>query len=304
MRFREIIVPAVLSDIHYNGWNFIINQIKEDIIDINSNTVLDSFADSCFWNKKHKASIGCNWVGVVHSVAEDSEGLHNQTISNFVNHPWFVSNKNTCIKLVTLSKYTANILQNLVDIPVQNIYHPKTCDNVLFNIMKYLEYPVLIHSGLHSRNIVKFAQFKTSINKRLYFGNHQWTKLYINKSLSNISHNIEMHNNFMDNSSYINLLTSSIGFAYYNDVGASNGLLEHIMSNTPIVVNKHPAVIEYIGEQYPLFYENILNNPDGYLLNQKCIAECSEYLKERSKLDIFSIKNFKKDILDMQAHEN
>jgi hypothetical protein len=103
----------------------------------------------------------------------------------------------------------------------------------------------------------------------------------------------------MDNTSYINLLTSSIGFVYYDDVGASNGLLEHIMSHTPIVVNKHPAVIEYIGENYPLFYEDIVDNPDYYLLNQNFIAECSSYLKERSKLDIFNVEKFKKDILDM-----
>lgn len=299
MKFKDIIVPGILSNIHYNGWSFIINQIKEDIIDTGSHVILDSFADSCFWNKKQKASIESNWIGIVHSVAKDSEGLHNQTLFNFVNHPWFVSNKNKCIKLITLSKYTSDILQNIVDIPVQNIYHPKTCDGILFNSTKYFEYPMLIHAGLHSRNIVKFANFITDIKKRLYFGKNQWSKLYVDKSLSNISHTIEIVNDFIDNSNYINLLTSSIGFAYYSDVGASNGLLEHIMSHTPIVVNKHPAVIEYIGNDYPLFYEDIIDNADSFLLDQEYIEKCSSYLAERSRLDIFSIEKFKKDILDM-----
>jgi hypothetical protein len=64
------------------------------------------------------------------------------------------------------------------------------------------------------------------------------------------------------------------------------------MSHTPLIVNKLPAIVEYIGEDYPMFYENIEHDPDKYLLSKSFLGEVSSYLKERSTLDMFKIENF------------
>jgi len=52
-----------------------------------------------------------------------------------------------------------------------------------------------------------------------------------------------------------------------------------------------------IGEEYPMFYENIKDTPDKYLLNESFITKTHHYLIERSKLDIFTIDKFKNDII-------
>jgi hypothetical protein len=179
---------------------------------------------------------------------------------------------------------------------VANIYHPKFCGKYFFNIDSYFNNPQLNQSGFHSRNFLKFAEFDTQIDKIMYV-DKEWNNKYLNQYLSSVSHNINIKNCFLNNMDYIHNLVSSIGFGYYNDVGASNCLLEHIVTNTPIIVNKHPAIVEYIGEEYPLFYEDIKYSPDKYLLDKKYITKCAHYLKERSKLDIFSIDKFKQDLL-------
>lgn len=244
-----------------------------------------------------KEDINSDWIGIVHSVASDPDKLHHQTLDNFVRHPWFLQNKNKCIKLLTLCKYTADLLRSLIDIPIDNIYHPKTCETS-FNIEKYLENPIISQAGYHSRNIEKFIDLNTKIKKKICV-DKEWNKNYINKCLYNKSHNVEINNIFLSNTEYISDLVCGIGFAYYSDVAASNSLLEYIVSHTPLIVNKHPAVVEYIGKDYPLFYENIEYDPDLYLLDKKYIAECSYYLKDRSKLNIFSIDKFKQDILTL-----
>jgi len=296
MKFNKIIIPYSLYGAHYNGWEFIVNSIKNDIVDTNSDIVLDSFADSCFW-ENNKPNIDSRWVGIVHAVASDPDRTHHQTLHNFVQHSWFINNKDKCIKLLTLSKYTADILQNLVDIPVSHTYHPKTCETS-FNIQKYFADPVLNQAGFHGRNIEKFADLNTKIKKKIY-ADKEWDKNYINKYLSNKSHNIEIKNVFLNNTDYIFNLVCGIGFVYYGDVAASNSLLEYIVSHTPIIINKLPAVVEYIGKDYPLFYEDIKHDPDHYLLDEKYIADCSNYLKERSTLDIFNIEKFKQDIISL-----
>jgi hypothetical protein len=293
MKFNTVLTPIGLEDVHYYGWFFIMNSIKNDIVDTNSDITLDSFSDSFFWESKK--SIRSNWVGIVHAVATDSDNLHHQTLHKYVRHPWFLLNKTRCLKLITLSKYTADILRSLTDIPVTHLYHPKSCE-AFFNIDSYFNNPQLNQSGFHSRNFLKFAEFDTQIDKIMYV-DKEWNNKYLNQYLSSVSHNINIKNCFLNNMDYIHNLVSSIGFGYYNDVGASNCLLEHIVTNTPIIVNKHPAIVEYIGEEYPLFYEDIKHSPDKYLLDKKYITKCAHYLKERSKLDIFSIDKFKQDLL-------
>lgn len=297
MKFNKILSPGELIDIHYYGWSFIIESIKKDIIDENSNIVLDSFADSCFWQVPPKSDIVFDWIGIVHCAASDPDNLHHQTLTNFVNHKWFLKNKTRCLGLITLCKYSADILRTLTNIPVTHMYHSKFCD-VFFDIESYFNNPQINQSGFHSRNFLKFAEFDTQINKIMYV-NKEWNNNYINKYLSSISHNINIKNCFLNNSDYIQNLVSGVGFAYHSDVAASNSLLEHIVSYTPIVVNKHPAIVEYIGEEYPLFYEDIKHDPDRYLLDKKYIMQCSDYLKQRSKLDMFSIEKFKQDLLSI-----
>lgn len=296
MKFNKIIIPGPLYGLHYNGWEFIMNSLRNYIVDINSDIILDSFADSCFWEST-KPNIDLSWVGIVHAVATDPDKLHHHNIHNFVQNSWFLQNKNKCVKLLTLCKYTADILQNLVDIPVAYTYHPKTCETS-FNIQKYFTNPVLNQAGFHTRNIKKFAELNTKIKKQIY-ADKEWNKNVINKYLYNKSHNIEINSIFLNDKDYIANLVCGIGFAYYSDVAASNSLLEYIATNTPIITNKLPAVVEYIGKDYPLFYEDIQHDPDYYLLDEKYIAGCSNYLKERSTLDMFTIDKFKQDLLNL-----
>jgi hypothetical protein len=41
------------------------------------------------------------------------------------------------------------------------------------------------------------------------------------------------------------------------DATSNNAIVECIIRNTPIIVNKLPGVVDYLGENYPLYF-NIL----------------------------------------------
>lgn len=61
----------------------------------------------------------------------------------------------------------------------------------------------------------------------------------------------------VDNDEYDSLLNSSVIFLHLIDAAAVNTLIECIVRNTPIIINKLPAVVEYLGPDYPLYYEDI-----------------------------------------------
>jgi hypothetical protein len=92
---------------------------------------------------------------------------------------------------------------------------------------------------------------------------------------------------------YDNILSCNIVFIDLFDAAANNAVLECIIRNTPIIINKLEAVVEYLGNDYPLYFTN-LNEING-LLNIENITKAHEYLKKMDKTDI-TMDYFIKDI--------
>ncbi len=61
---------------------------------------------------------------------------------------------------------------------------------------------------------------------------------------------------YLENNDYDLLLTKNIVFIDLVDASACNTLMECIVRNTPIIVNKIAPVVEILGEDYPLYYDN------------------------------------------------
>jgi hypothetical protein len=98
----------------------------------------------------------------------------------------------------------------------------------------------------------------------------------------------------VDNNKYDEILSKYVVFIKLFDASAVNTLIECIVRNTPIIINKLPAVVEYLGENYPLYYNNIEEVPN--LLQIKFfktnnIYKAYRYLKEMNK-DFLKIETF------------
>lgn len=102
----------------------------------------------------------------------------------------------------------------------------------------------------------------------------------------------------LDNNEYDRLLTENIVFINLVDASAVNTIIECIVRNTPIIVNNHPAVVELLGQNYPLYYTNSQNyfemNKQVYdlLSNTNNIKKAYQYLTNLEK-HRFNINNFK-----------
>ena len=73
--------------------------------------------------------------------------------------------------------------------------------------------------------------------------------------------------NKLSNQEYDNLLTENIVFINLIDASAVNTLIECMVRNTPIIINRHPVVVELLGENYPLYYDN-----DNYYEDRKSVV--------------------------------
>lgn len=87
---------------------------------------------------------------------------------------------------------------------------------------------------------------------------------------------------YLDNEKYDELLSRNIVFINLIDASAVNTVVECVMRNTPILVNPIPAVVEFIGEDYPLYY-NSLYEASKILEDKDIIFKGYEYLKNKDK---------------------
>lgn len=82
----------------------------------------------------------------------------------------------------------------------------------------------------------------------------------------------------LDNEAYDELLAENIAFALLYDAGANNLVVECIARATPLLINPLPAVVEYLGEAYPLYVQD----PDqaaAKALDLELVWQAHVYLK-------------------------
>ena len=116
------------------------------------------------------------------------------------------------------------------------------------------------------------------INDDTQITNNWYKHFYLDMNYIISTMNVIDH---IDNNSYDELLSCNVVFVNLVDASAVNTLVECIVRNTPIIVNKIPAVVELLGNNYPLYYNDII---DVYkLINEKSITNAYKYLTHLNK---------------------
>lgn len=214
--------------------------------------------------------------------------------------------------LYTLSKSHKEYLFNKVPAykhKLLSVFHPIkiTGDEKVFDFNLFTQNRHIIHIGWQLRNFKKFRDlklpqdfFKTILIKTGF--EQEWDNMPHNYELDNkhkeyITILKELHNN-----DYEKIFVNSCVFIYLEDCVVTNTVLECIKFNTPIIINKLPSIVEYLGEDYPLYYENDADlanlKNSNYLLS--CIKKAAEYLQHMDKSHVSEKTFFTKIKYDVQ----
>lgn len=280
-------------------WNTAIQALKN--INSNADTVFFDFIDRDFgWEYHNNTNIlikNQKWFGVVHHpyiLPKHLYGSSKITIDSTVN-----KYLPTCEYLITLSKdlrrkllYNKYIKKNKTDII--NIKHPTNIfDNLLeFNYDKFIkeELKLLISLGGAFRKLNSID--KININNKQYkklwmFGSNKtyYNNLQIECQIEkyNISGNTHVSQE-MDYNTYNNILSQNIAFNDFIGTSANNSVLDCIARNTPIIIKKLASVVEYLGEEYPLYFNELYEV--NKLLDNSRIKDAYMYLKNMNKKDL------------------
>ena len=106
---------------------------------------------------------------------------------------------------------------------------------------------------------------------------------------------------YLPNDEYDELLKSSILFLCMYDTSANNAVIECINGCIPFVAYRHPAIEEYVGNEYPL----LLTKQEINCLTKSQLVELAilshKYLQEKRINLLYSIDEFRSDIIKLSG---
>jgi GR25 family glycosyltransferase involved in LPS biosynthesis len=230
-------------------------------------------------------------------------GQSSQTIHNIFNYDFLTNFKTVFCLSEHLSnniRQDRNIRQQQVNI--ETILHPSNMfDGVLeFNFDNFLDNndKHLISLGgafrkLNSIDKINLIDFK----KGWLIGNSQYYLRNMKIECEEENYTISNETFFykeLEFKDYNRLLSNNLVFLHFIDSSASNSILECIARATPMFVNRNPAVVEYLGKDYPLYFDDL--NFCETVINKKLynlIYDAHLYLKQLPKFKFNFFSSFR-----------
>lgn len=222
--------------------------------------LFDCMVESTFgWNPTPPIAlpIAEPWIGIAHLPQAMPRGyfdhVHPQV---YFSQPKFLDSLPTCRGLFAMSEYHAAWLRQF-GAPVEVLLHPTSFDVPAFSFGRLRASPgrPLVHIGWWLRRFESFHTVRAvgyqKMIPSLPFGDaHQ--------QLSRIPWDADVKMlGYITHDEYDDLLTRAVVFVDLMDCSANNVVLDCIARGTPLVINRHPAAAEYLGTDYPLFYNSI-----------------------------------------------
>jgi hypothetical protein len=242
---------------HRGGWRHVVELIYEHLHAPDGIRFVSAIEDELFVKGQHyDGPLTEPWVGFIHQMPR--QYLNFPDLERLIRMDDWKKSMAHCRGLWTLTDYQKNfLLDNDVPVPVAKVYYPMDAEVEQFSFDKFLRNPRrrLLFIGEFLRRYQPFFDLhapgfeKTLLRSGDVDINVLKQKVVENDSVSSL-HSV-------DDATYDRLLAENIVFLNLFDAGAVTTVIECVVRGTPILVNKVGGVSEYLGEDYPLYYETL-----------------------------------------------
>ena len=271
----------------HKNWSVIEDYLQTKFNDVYPELMLITFCDLYFI--KNSDIVDQPWVGIVHDPPETELVYRDR---NLLKRQNFKQSLEWCCGLFCMSKDLVKWIMTELNPSffVKFIYHPiykkpnltwepHQFNGKIFQIGNWLRrtYSIYLISTSFQKIILPF-------NSRLQDELNFWCRrdsIKINdKEITKMDK--------LSNDQYYEVFTNSVVFLNLFASTVNNVILECIHFNTPIIVNRLPAIEEYLGVNYPLFYDKL---EEINLFTLDSFITAHDYLKKLNKsrfnIDIF-----------------
>lgn len=284
---------------HRSGWGYCMSKLRH--LHSKHGLYLDDFMDKSFgWNVhnlyKGETSVPYkrDWVGFLHNPpkVEHWFDASNKPESLF-KREIFLESLPYCKCMISLSKYHADWVRSKLDVPVISLKHPTEIPLKKWSINNFLKQKrkKVVQIGYWLRKMDSIYRLKCdSRMEKIWLPSDEAVALYNFESYTKTRVNRKQEKYIessvkiqrLSNEDFDDLLSNCIVFLNLDDASANNAIIESVARNTPVLINRHPAVEEYLGKDYPLYF-NDLNHASNLLYDYDRIYETHNYFKSMDK---------------------
>jgi hypothetical protein len=289
---------------HRGGWKSVLHKlIEKQFFSENSNNSFLDILEGEFSQSKNKI-FNDKWIGITHltpNIPEfmfyENDFMQCEKYENLFFNDYFLRSLDNCRGLITLSPYLTQYLNNEFEkiqkhIRITTLKHPVVQENILpFSFEKFKENSNkrLIQIGQQYRKMtsIYIVNIPDNYKKMWLTGTKIFSakldylvdveKKYMNINISSEEHQSVFRYYTETYEEYDEYLSQNIVFIDLFNAAANNTVLECIVRKTPLIINKIPGVVDYLGENYPLYFSNL--DEVSSLLDEEKLLEAHEYLK-------------------------
>ena len=297
---------------HRSGWQYAIESLKPLLKSggvVSGGVVLDSFVESTFgWNLVELQNAGVlpyrgDWVGFVHNppgipvwheYSTAPQSLFSQAI-------WQQSLA-TCRGLYTFSRTMQQWLIERLPVPVEALIHPTELPSRTFDLTSFRAQhkPRIVQVGAWLRRINSLPLLPvTKLQKSCLIprsdGDDYLAQLIAREQANEPSlreadwSSVELLP-YLGPAGFDELLSGSIVFLDLYDTVVNNTVIECIVRGVPLVCNRLPAIVELLGDDYPLFFSTLIEAA-AKAEDMNLVAQAATHMASLPK-EIFSGAHF------------
>jgi hypothetical protein len=289
---------------HRAGWNLALSTLRP--LTHPNGVLLDSMIENTYgWGfARYRDYLPMRepWIGIAHNPPHIPPGyfddVHPQAL---LRRPRFQESLASCLGLFALSEYHARWLRAETGKRVEVLHHPVAFDVPAFSPEALLgSFPrPLLHVGWWLRRFQSFS--------RLEAGGYAKTVLRLQDRnaracIAQVSWADDV--DFVDwlpHGEYDALLARGVVFVDLIDCSANNVVVDCIARATPLLINRHPALEEYLGPDYPLFYDD-LEQAAQLLHDDEALIAASRHMQMERIRGPLSPDNFRQSLRASQIY--
>ncbi|MBL1203435.1 MAG: tetratricopeptide repeat protein [Nostoc sp. GBBB01] len=247
------------------------------------------------------------WVGIIHNPPNmPTWFLYDSSPKTIFAKDIWKQSLDYCVGLFSLSEYYAQWLRTQTGKPVSTLIYPTEIPELQFDFDKFINnnQKKIVQVGWWLRKLHAIYQLPIGQNNSLKYEKIRLIPMYsplaeqeintlmqVEKEIEKLQIDQEYYNNTTEiihipNDEYDELLSENLVFMDLYDSSANTAVVECIARATPLLVNPLPAIVEYLGKDYPMYF-NSLSEAAEKALDTSLIFDTHNYLKTcetRSKL--------------------
>lgn len=301
--------------IHRSGWSWVVSSLQK--YSRAEGIYLDTFIEKTFcWHDKGASPIPIPWVGIIHNPYTMPAWFYpTQTNQAMFRSSAFKKSLPNCRGLFTLSEHHARHLRKIFSFPVNSLLHPTPESTSCWSMDRYVCNPEkkIVQIGWWLRNLNAINELPETENQKcLLIPNHdpiidkiikkeRSFRTTSGKRGALIKNNVTRLA-YMNNFAYDRLLEENLVFLNLYDSSANNTVIECIARGTPLIINRLKPIEEYLGQDYPLFYDN-LEHAAELSQNHSALQKAHEHLIQPSIHKKISMDTFVRSLLQADVFQ-